>query len=79
MLFMGKRVRSNRLFFVLYNVAVLIHLALPVYWCYQHTIRSFIRYILPKQVNVQTDSDYPNKFLEGGRRMTWFGGSKMHR
>ena len=23
-------------------------------------------------VNIQADADYPNKFLDGGRRMTWF-------
>jgi hypothetical protein len=30
-------------------------------------------------VNVQADADYPNKFLDGGKKMTWFGGSRMHR
>ena len=28
-------------------------------------------------VNIQPDADYPNKFLDGGKRMTWFGGSLM--
>ena len=29
-------------------------------------------------VNIQISSDYPNKFLEGGKKFTWYGGSKMY-